>query len=546
VIQDNDKDEQKQIERDVENLRRELDEMKLRSSRLKKVLDAETDKARTLELDSHRPHMEDNEYTRRIRALENKLDKAMIKYNEAQSIKKTYEQIVKRLQEERIGYDNQLSIMERTLNAKKRDHEELVVLSGDSLHAKEMALNELERVRSGYEEERKRREKELKERFNVIQLRKQMLQKIKEREKLRQELEEEYGRSTQEANEQAAKQMLMEKIEQKNKIEIFENAFRKIKESTGVSDVNEVINKIISQESTTENLVQLTQENQKKLETLLDEKKDLKEKVEEMKYNGLSGGIRRKLVDDSEDQLTNSVGRLERNRVRYDKLNKLIISIKAGIGHLQDKLSVIRYDDTFQSLIKRDDSASQKMTSVAGTGVAAAMNMKQSSSKPFEQLTDDNVVDVLNEQESLLSSILKFVVQGEERIKSMAEKRSPTTGYFSTRQPNLNESIEASQTTESLSFTSFDEQGMMIGHRPFNQRVDIPLDDQVLSREPSARNLLDEHAEAAMYNKTSTQLNDHEDDEITRDLVKRNSSHYLSIVDKKKKKSMTTTTIGKK
>jgi hypothetical protein len=31
------------------------------------------------------------------RILENRLDKAMIKYNEAQSIKKTYEQIVKRL-----------------------------------------------------------------------------------------------------------------------------------------------------------------------------------------------------------------------------------------------------------------------------------------------------------------------------------------------------------------------------------------------------------------------------------------------------------------
>lgn len=54
----------------------------------------------------------------------------MIKFNEAQSIKKTYEVIVKRLQEERIGYDNQLSIMERTLNAKKRDYEELIVLSG--------------------------------------------------------------------------------------------------------------------------------------------------------------------------------------------------------------------------------------------------------------------------------------------------------------------------------------------------------------------------------------------------------------------------------
>lgn len=52
--------------------------------------------------------MEDNEYTRTIRSLENKLDKAMIKYNEAQSIRKTYEQIVRRLKEERVGFDNQV------------------------------------------------------------------------------------------------------------------------------------------------------------------------------------------------------------------------------------------------------------------------------------------------------------------------------------------------------------------------------------------------------------------------------------------------------
>ena len=48
----------------------------------------------------------------------------MIKYNEAQSIRRTYEQIVKRLKEERIGFDNQLAAVERTLKAKDHDLEE--------------------------------------------------------------------------------------------------------------------------------------------------------------------------------------------------------------------------------------------------------------------------------------------------------------------------------------------------------------------------------------------------------------------------------------
>ena len=36
---------------------------------------------------------EENPQTKKIRILENKLDKIMIKFNEAQSIKKTYEQV---------------------------------------------------------------------------------------------------------------------------------------------------------------------------------------------------------------------------------------------------------------------------------------------------------------------------------------------------------------------------------------------------------------------------------------------------------------------
>lgn len=60
---------------------------------------------------------------RNIRVLENRLDKVMIKYNEAQSIQKTYEEVVKRLREERVGYDGQLNIIEGSLKGKEQDFE---------------------------------------------------------------------------------------------------------------------------------------------------------------------------------------------------------------------------------------------------------------------------------------------------------------------------------------------------------------------------------------------------------------------------------------
>jgi len=142
---DGEKDEQKHIEKEVDQLRKTHDELRLKTARQRKELEELRDAVRDLELDSQRPHMEDNEHTRTIRALENKLDKSMIKYNEAQSIRKTYEQIVRRLREERVGFDNQLAAIERTLGAKQRDYEELLLLAGDANHARETALGELDR-----------------------------------------------------------------------------------------------------------------------------------------------------------------------------------------------------------------------------------------------------------------------------------------------------------------------------------------------------------------------------------------------------------------
>ena len=181
-------DEQAHLEREVEKLRKINDEIRNKSNRLRKELDILKDSIKDLELDSQRPHMEDNEYTRRIRNLENKLDKSMIKYNEAQNIRKTYEQIVKRLGEERVGYDNQSAAIERTLASKQKDYEELLLLSGDANHARETALGELERVRAGYDEERKKREKELREKHQMVQLRRQMLDRMKYRERMRTQL----------------------------------------------------------------------------------------------------------------------------------------------------------------------------------------------------------------------------------------------------------------------------------------------------------------------------------------------------------------------
>lgn len=478
ITQEDENQTEKHLIKDVDRLRKTNDDLRLRAARQRKELDQLKDSASDLELESQRPHMEDNQFTRRIRTLENKLDKAMIKYNEAQSIRKTYEQIVRRLKEERVGFDNQLAAIERTLAAKHRDYEELVLLAGDASHAKELAQSELDRVNAGYEEEQKKRERELRDRNQVVQLRRQMLDRAKNRDRIRAKLAEQEAETRASNNAALAltqKMIANERIEARNKIDIFENAFRKIKEATGVSDVNEVIQKIVSQEGTTENLISLTKDNQNKIEAMNEKKRKLKAKVEEIKYSGAGGGNRRKLVDDYEDQLANSSARLERSRLKYERLNKSHIAMKAGVGHLQEKLEVIRDE-------------------VGGRQI---------------QLSDDSLVDVMRECELVLFNLVKRIKAGQDSLRKdrLVDLMDDDASHTMITKARPDSAMEIDENELSSS-------------RPYNQRIALSFDEY-------------EDGGGGM---DADDESDVDDDELTRDKVKRVSKQITDAIDKKKKK----------
>merc|ERR1712188_196293 len=218
-----------------------------------------------------------------IRVLENRLDKAMIKYNEAMSIRKTYEQIVKRLKEERVGFDTQLAAIERTLKAKEHDYEELLLLSHDAYHAKEMAQAELHRFEQGVMEERNQRDKEVQEKKVLVQQRVEMNQRLEQRERMlkqQQDLDragELALKTTSAMAELAAGMSHTEAEEERQRMQDYEEAFRRIKEATGVSDVNEVIQKFLTQE-----------------------RRKLRAQVEDLKFSGGSNVGRKQVVDDFE------------------------------------------------------------------------------------------------------------------------------------------------------------------------------------------------------------------------------------------------------
>ncbi|EEY63524.1 uncharacterized protein PITG_15874 [Phytophthora infestans T30-4] len=483
----------------VNKVRKQHDDLRHRVQSQTALLEELKDEVKDLELESKKPSLEDTPETRKIRMLENRLDKAMIKFNEAQSIRKTYEQIVKRLKDERIGFDNQLAAIERALAAKQHDYDELVLLSADAAHARETILLELEKARSQHEDEKRHREKELREKQQYVKIRLEMVNRVDKREKHKSSVIARGSVDLSYEGESQLKASLMstmiqqgvvgeEKKEHRSKIDIFESAFRKIKEATGVSDVNEVIQKITSQESTTDNLLNLSKENQARLERLQAEHSVLKARVEELKYSGSGGGHRRKLVDDHEQNLVLASTKLERAKLKYERLAKVLIGVKAGVEHLVDKMESVREDD--QVVV----------------------------------VTDDTIVEALQESEITLAHLLSQIkLAGAASTSSMELSAIQHKKIDSTRVPVA--ALKNAMATGSLIPEGLGLDADVLVARPYNQRIALPGTDGLTAEELE---MDDMGANGGM-------LLDDTEEALSRDRVKRASSQVIMAQDKKKR-----------
>ena len=122
------------------------------------------------------------------------------------------------------------------------------------------------------------------------------------------------------------------------KLNNYEDAFHRIKDATGVVDIHEVVNKFMTQEDTNNNLKQLTTDGQTRVEALKEEIDGIRQKIESFRLDGAGTGASRRLVDDYEQQLTESTANNDRVKSKFERLNKVMVSMKAGTEHLVDRL----------------------------------------------------------------------------------------------------------------------------------------------------------------------------------------------------------------
>ena len=184
--------------------------------------------------------------------------------------------------------------------------------------------------------------------------------------------------------------------EEQEKIASYEAAFKEIKEATGVADVNEVIQKFITQEETHKNLQAMTRESQAKIDALVQQKSEVTERVQRLKYS-LS-------ADEAQAGATTHDDRkYERQRLKYERLTKVLVAVKAGIQHLSERLEGVKLDE------------------------------------PPLVLSDDNMVDVLKQCEQRLRIVLEAIRQEEDAlVRDMGESALQKSAGLPLEPPVLN------------------------------------------------------------------------------------------------------------
>ncbi|KAJ3191856.1 hypothetical protein HK101_007339 [Irineochytrium annulatum] len=303
------------------------------------------------EAEAVKSNVQNSSQAKEVRMLQNRLDKGMIKFNEAHSIRKTYEHIVERLQEERLSFHGQLATFEKTLKAKKQDLLDLETMSRDANLAKELAKAELAKFEQQLNEDRKFREKDLHARRAMVK------QKVEVHDKMIDAKSSRLGDPNADVGSNAA--MNYDESKDKKMAE-YEETMRLIKEATGFSDINEVIAKFQSQGDTHNHLVKLQEQHEARLEELTKKRIEVLANFEELKYSGESRTLHsERMIDGFHQHLGEAGARVQESKHKYDRVAKLMADTQAGIKHLCDKLDLIQLPEESAKMQMGDDTVKQ-------------------------------------------------------------------------------------------------------------------------------------------------------------------------------------------
>eukprot|EP01033_Poteriospumella_lacustris_P001629 gene1629-1186_t len=276
---------------------------------------------------------------KQIKVLDNRLDKCLTKFNETVAQNKALRQRVDEYRRERIVFDGIYKKLERDLHEKKNEMTAIINDSKRAYEERDKSQQQMESLQASAQSERADFEREFKELSDAIRQQQVMLEqlRLKQFEKSSADNAATMGATidTSTAQHTAAISAWAsgpkDKATSQDKINYAES-IAKIQEVTGLTDIQEIINKFLEAEEQNFSLFNYVNEINMEIERLEHANNNMRSQIEKHRGQGMTDDTqRRKTVRESEERLQKTEAKIALYESRAAVAERHIAELKSGI-----------------------------------------------------------------------------------------------------------------------------------------------------------------------------------------------------------------------
>mmetsp|Transcript_29376 Transcript_29376/g.46099 ORF Transcript_29376/g.46099 Transcript_29376/m.46099 type:complete len:561 (-) Transcript_29376:97-1779(-) len=281
---------------------------------------------------------------KQIQVLENRLDKSLLKFNEALAYNKQLRESIDNLRRERQAFDNIYKKLEKDLNDKKGEMAKIIDLSNTAYEVRDKAQQEMAMLKIQADRDQSHFESEWKDLGRLIESDRNMKERMRQREKAgigpngKIEDEDKLRKKIIKGNatiskDKAAQQAALQKVQS------YEEAFAKIQASTGISDIDELVATFIEAEDKNFSLFNYVNELNNEVEKLEEQIAETRKEIEKYRGQGQStDNQRKKILQDLEEKLSKTETKAGQYESRALKTMSTVNLLKQGIQMTFDKV----------------------------------------------------------------------------------------------------------------------------------------------------------------------------------------------------------------
>lgn len=456
-------------------LKRSLNAVKARNTEFQKEIERTVQENTYTMKEGDSTIDEGSSVAQKIRTLENRLDKCLIKHNEVDAIRKTYEVLLERLQLEQAGFDLQLNALEKTIASDEKELHDLTMVGEEAAKSRDNAKAEVARLKQKLVDERRQQRKDLDKRRTFVQEKREYLEKkhnvllakmAQQDERHERLLHGDRGQKPKKKPQNNNPVFNQEELE---KLQHQKESYHRLRDATMGQNVGEVVHKLIERRENNKNLRKVLadleaaianktrekarlqkiwdetnqraggamvaplltrttrdQKNKANLQEDDDDDDDERAKTEFADHRLLAERKRenRMIVAEFERHLSTRQEELEDAQREQDALSRMLLDVEAGVQHLAEKLSVGGADSAAPSGISGAATINNATANTAD-GTQLLLNTSNPNINNTTSGTAEEGTFEAHATEGTSSATVELLRSCEAKLQLMLEELSP-------------------------------------------------------------------------------------------------------------------------